>query len=197
MRMLRIIEHISLDGIIQSPGGRTEDGDYPAGGWSMRYSDPVIFDAFMAAQGSSFDLLLGRRTYDIWAGYWPTEKGPIADSFNAAVKYIATHRPESLAWGPAQALGPDIAAGVREIKSKGGRDLILWGSSTITSVLLDQGLVDEVLLITYPVLLGKGKRFFSENVRPHEFALVSSKAGASGVIANTYRPAGPLGEVAQ
>ena len=195
MRKIRIIEHISLDGVIQAPGGRDEDrdGNYAHGGWAMRYSDPAGAEAVAAAQGSSFDLLLGRRTYDIFAGYWPkVENDPIGDGLNTATKYVATHRPDSLGWGPVEDLGADIIEGVRGIKSKDGPDLILWGSSTLTPVLLEQGLVDEVLLLVYPVLLGRGKRFFSDSADPRELALVSTKAASSGVLMNTYRPLGSL-----
>ena len=150
-------------------------------------------EAIVAAQGERFDLLLGRRTYDIWSAYWPTAgDGPFAEAFNTATKYVATHRPESLAWGPAEGLGADIVKGVRAVKSKKGPDIIVWGSSTLTPVLLGAGLADEVVLLTYPVLLGRGKRFFSDSVAAQELALVSTKAGSSGVFMNTYRPVGPL-----
>ena len=192
MRKIRIIEQISLDGAIQAPGRGDEDGDYAHGGWAMPYFDTVLGEAIAAAQGRSFDLLLGRRTYDIFAGYWPTANGPIADGLNAATKYVATHRPDSLGWGPVEDLGADIMEGVRGVKSKDGPDLIVWGSSTLTSVLLEQGLVDEVLLLVYPVLLGRGKRFFSDSADPRELALVSTKAASSGVLMNTYRPVGSL-----
>ena len=138
MRKIRIIEQISLDGVIQAPGGRDEDGDYAPGGWAMLYFDTAIAEAIAAAQDRRFDLLLGRRTYDIWAGYWPkVENGPIADGLNAATKYVATHRPDSLGWGPVEDLGADILDGVRGVKSKDGPDLIVWGSSTLTPVLLE------------------------------------------------------------
>src|SRR5438874_211723 len=193
MRKIRIIEQISLDGVIQAPGGRNEDGDYAHGGWAMLFFDTAILDAIIAAQGRSFDLLLGRRTYDIWAGYWPkAENGPIADGLNAATKYVATHRPNSLGWGPVEHLGADIMEGVRRDKLKDGADLIIWGSSTLTTMLLYQGLVDELLLVIYPVLLGRGKRFFSDSVDPRELALVNTKAASSGVLMNTYRPVGSL-----
>src|SRR5438046_8157293 len=158
MRKIRIIEQISLDGVIQAPGGRYEDGDYAHGGWAMPYFDTAIGEAIATAQGRSFDLLLGRRTYDIFAGYWPkVGKGPIADGLNAATKYVATHRPDALGWGPVEDLGADIIQGVRGVKSKDGPDLIVWGSSTLTSVLLEQALIDAVLLLVCPVLLGRGK----------------------------------------
>ncbi|MBS1531948.1 MAG: dihydrofolate reductase [Bacteroidetes bacterium] len=195
MRKLTIMEHISLDGVVQSPGGRQEDpdGDFTHGGWSMRYKDKVIGDAIVAAHDRSFDLLLGRHTYDIWSGYWPNvHEGMIANSFNVATKYVATHRPDSLTWGPVESLSADIVEGIRKIKATDGPDLLLWGSSTLTSILLENGLADEVILIVYPVLLGKGKRFFSDNAYPQEFKLVDTKVGESGVIMNTYRYVGAL-----
>jgi dihydrofolate reductase len=192
MRKLRIIEHVSLDGVIQAPGGKGEDGDYPYSGWSAPFNDPELGKAIVAAHSQPFDLLLGRRTYDIWSGYWPKAEGPFAKGINAATKYIATYRPDTLKWGPAEAVGPDIAEGVRRIKAGNGPDLILWGSSTLTPALIEHGLADEVMLLTYPVLLGKGKRFFSDGTPARELALVSSKAGSSGVIVNIYKPGGPL-----
>jgi dihydrofolate reductase len=195
MRKITIMEHISLDGIVQSPGGRIEDedGGFTHGGWSRRSSDSVINEAIVAAHDRNFDLLLGRRTYDIWAAFWPTvHEGTIANSFNAATKYVATHRPDSLGWGPAKGLGIDIVEGIRALKETNGLDLLLWGSSTLTSLLLEHGLADEIILIVYPVLLGKGKRFFSDNAYPQELKLVDTKAGESGVFYNTYRYVGAL-----
>jgi dihydrofolate reductase len=184
MRKIRIFEHTSLDGVISPP----EDSVFADGGWSAPYRTPAGAAALAERQGKSFDLLLGRRTYDQWAGFWPKVKdGPFADGLNAATKYVATHRPESLEWGPVGDLGADIMEGIRDIKSKDGPDLIVWGSSTLTSVLLEQGLVDEVVLIVYPVLLGRGKRFFSDSAAPQELAFVSTKATPTGVLINTYR----------
>lgn len=193
MRKLKILEHISLDGIIQAPGGPSEDLPYPYGGWAAPHDDPKAGEAIVAAHGDDFDLLLGRRTYDIWSGFWPTApKSPMADAINSATKYIATHRPESLSWGPAEGLGSDIVAGVRRAKAMDGPHLIVWGSSTLTPVLLEHELADEILLLVFPVLLGTGKRFFSDGTPPRELALVSTKAVSSGVIISTYKPNGPL-----
>ncbi len=194
MRKVRIIEHISLDGVIQAPGGRNEGGDdYAHGGWTVPYRSAAGGEAVVEAHGSRFDLLLGRRTYDIFAGYWPKAgNSPIANGLNAATKYVATHRPDSLGWGPVGHLGADIVEGVRGVKSKDGPDLIVWGSSTLTSLLLEQGLVDEVLLLVYPVLLGRGKRFFSDTADPRELALASTKVVSSDVLMNTYRYVGSL-----
>ncbi|MGI4828168.1 MAG: dihydrofolate reductase family protein [Janthinobacterium lividum] len=190
MRKLKIMEHISLDGVIQTSG---EDGDFPYGDWTAPYRTPAGRDAVLAAQGERFDLLLGRRTYDLWSGFWPkAPSSPLADGLNAATKYVATHRPESLAWGPSEDLGPDMVEGVRRVKSQDGPDLILWGSSTLTSALLEHGLADEMLLIVYPVLLGMGKRFFAEGTPPRSFELVSTKAMPSGITFTTYKVAGPL-----
>ena len=135
-----------------------------------RQSSPTAAaEAIDAAHGEAFDLLLGRRTYDIFSGYWPkAENSPMADSLNAATKYVATHRPDSLGWGPVADLGPEIVEGIRRIKAKDGPDLIVWGSSTLTPVLLEHGLADEVLLLVYPIRLGTGKRFFSDGAPPRE-----------------------------
>jgi len=189
MRKIRIFEHVSLDGVIQ-PGAPDDNSDYANGGWMAPYRTADGRAAVTEAQGSGFDLLLGRRTYDLWSAYWPkAEKGPIADSLNAATKYVATHRPDSLGWGPAKDLGPDILEGIRSVKSKDGPGLIVWGSSTLTSLLLEKGLVDEMVLLIYPILLGRGKRYFSDSASPGKFALVSTKATSSGVLMNIYRPA--------
>jgi len=190
MRKLTIMEHISLDGVIQQSA---DDGDFPYSDWTAPYRTPAGRDAILAAHGDRFDLLLGRRTYDLWSGFWSkAQSSPMADGINAATKYIATHRPESLEWGPCEGLGPDIVEGIRRIKSQDGPDLTLWGSSTLTSPLLEHGLADEVLLIVYPVLLGTGKRFFAEGTPPRSFELASTKAFPSGIILSHYKLVGPL-----
>jgi dihydrofolate reductase len=189
MRTIRIIEHISLDGLIAPPG----DDDYANGGWTAAYRSPEGATLIGDAQGERFDLLLGRHTYDLWSGYWPKMSGgPFADQFNAATKYIATHRPESLAWGPAKDLGTDILNGVRDLKKTDGPDLLIWGSTSLTTLLLEQGLVDELVLAVYPLLLGKGKRCFPDTMNAREFALVSSKGTSTGLLLNTYHHVGAL-----
>lgn len=187
MRKIRIMAHISLDGVI-SPSGLGEDSDYAHGGWTAPYRTETGAQAVAEAQGASFDLLLGRRTYDIWADFWPKmTSGPFAKGLNTATKYVATHRPESLGWGPVGELGKDIIAGVRRVKASEGADLIVWGSTELTSMLFAHELVDELVLFTYPLLLGQGKRFFPANGVLREFALVSTQAMPSGVLMNTYR----------
>lgn len=190
MRKLRLMEHISLDGVIQHSA---DENGFPFSDWTVPYRTAAGRDEILAAYGERFDLLLGRRTYDIWSGFWPKAPGsPMADRLNAATKYVATHRPDTLEWGPFQGLGPDIVQDVRRIKSHDGPDLVLSGSSTLTSALLEHGLADEILLVVYPVLLGTGKRFFSAGTPPCSFELAGTKAMPSGVILSTYTFAGPL-----
>ena len=190
MRKIRIFEHISLDGVIQH--GNDDDG-FRYSDWTAPYRAPAGAQTLAEAQGNRYDLLLGRRTYDLWATHWPKVKGgPFADAINAATKYVATHRSDGLAWGPVEALGPDIVAGIRRVKATEGPDLIVWGSSTLTPVLLDQGLADELVLMVYPVLLGRGKRLFSDHLDGRELSLVSTKATATGMLINTYRHVGAL-----
>ena len=190
MRQLKIIEHISLDGVIQ----HSADGDdFPYSDWTAPYRTEAGRDAMLAAYGGRFDLLLGRRTYDAWSGWWPkAPSSPMADALNAATKHVATHRPESLEWGPYEGVGPDLAEGIHRLKSQDGPDLVLSGSSTLTTPLLEHGLADDVMLAVYPVLLGRGKRFFAEGTPAHLFELVSTKAFPSGIIFNTYKVLGPL-----
>ena len=188
MRKIRIFEHTSLDGVIAPPG----DSDFAKGGWMSSYRTPTGAASLAARLGHGYDLLLGRFTYDQWASYWPKIKeGPFAEGLNAATKYVATHRPESLEWGPVGNLGANIIEGIRGLKSSDGPDLIVWGSTTLTSVLIEQGLVDEVVLVVYPLLLGPGKRFFSDTANPQELAFVDTTSTPTGVLINTYRYVGP------
>ena len=192
MRKVRIFAHISLDGVI-SPSGQGEDSDYAQGGWTAPYRSPAGAALVAESYGAGFDLLLGRRTYDLWSGFWPkAPSSPMADGLNAATKYVATHRPESLGWGPARDLGADVVEGIRGIKASDGPDLIVSGSATLTSVLFEQRLVDEVVLCVCPVLLGRGKRVFSGSNDPRGLAFVSTRATPSGVLLNAYRYVGPL-----
>jgi dihydrofolate reductase len=190
MRKLRIMEHISLDGVIQHSA---DDDGFPYSDWSAPYRTPAGREEVVAAYGGTFDLLLGRRTYDAWSGFWPqAPNSPMADALNAAKKYVVTHRPESLEWGPFEGLGLDLVEDIRRVKSQDGPDLMLAGSSTLTSALLEHGLADEVLLVVYPVLLGTGKRFFAEGTPPRSLELVSTKGLPSGIIFSFYNFAGPL-----
>ena len=190
MRKLRIFEHISLDGVIQHSA---DENSFPYSDWSGPYRTPAGRDLLVAMYGENFDLLMGRRTYDGLSTVWPkAPTSPLSDRLNAAKKYVVTHRPESLEWGPFEGVGPDLVEGIRRIKASGGRDLLLFGSSTLTSPLLEHGLVDEVVLLVDPVLLGTGKRIFAEGTPARSFELASSKALPSGIVINSYKGAGPL-----
>ena len=190
MRKLRIFEHISLDGVIQAS---TDENNFPYSDWSAPYRTPAGREMLLARYGEKFDLLLGRRTYDGFSSFWPkAPSSPMADRLNAAKKYVATHRPESLKWGPFEAVGPDIIDGIRRIKSQDGPDLLLMGSSTLTSTVLEHGLADEVVLLVDPVLLGTGKRIFADGTPARAFELASTTATPTGIVVNSYKPVGPL-----
>jgi dihydrofolate reductase len=187
MRKIRIFEHISLDGVIE------HDEDYEYAAWTTPYRTPAGLASLLEAYGADFDLLLGRRTYDAWSGFWPNvANNPMADRLNAATKHVATHRHSGLEWGPAKDLGEDIVAGIRDLKSTDGPDLIVAGSASLTSLLFSEGLADELVLIVYPVLLGRGKRLFSDSYNARELTFVSTASTPTGVLLNTYRYIGPL-----
>ncbi len=190
MRKIKIIEHITLDGVIQVGDN---DGGFAYGDWSGPYRSPEGLAMVLPEWGERFDLLIGRRTYDMWSGFWPkAPKSPMADRLNAATKYVVTHRPESLEWSPFEGIGPDLVEGVRAIKAKDGPNLIVSGSTTLTSALIEHGLADEMLLLVNPVLLGKGKRLFAEGTPPRAFELVSTRTSPTGILANSYKAVGTL-----
>jgi dihydrofolate reductase len=190
MRKLRIFEHISLDGVIQHSA---DENNFPYSDWSGPYRTPAGRDLLVAMYGESFDLLLGRRTYDGLSAVWPkAPSSPMSDRLNAAKKYVVTHRPQSLEWGPFEGVGPDLVEDIRRLKASGGPDLLLFGSSTLTSTVLEHGLADEVVLLVDPVLLGTGKRIFREGTPARAFELTGSKAMPSGIVINSYKGAGPL-----
>ncbi len=203
MRKLKIIEHISLDGVIQTAS--TPEDDFPYGDWTAPYRTPAGLQIVSELYGKSFDLLLGRRTYDILANFWPkAPKSPLGDRLNASTKFVVTHRPADLPWTPCEAVGDgagtdsvlDLVESIRRIKAKHGPDLMLAGSMSLIALLLEHGLADEVILLVNPVVLGKGKRFFADANLPRSFALVSSKASPSGILVNIYKPIPTLAEEA-
>jgi dihydrofolate reductase len=190
MRRLRIFEHISLDGVIQASA---DENNFPYSDWSGPYRTPAGRDMLLARYGEKFDLLLGRRTYDGFSSFWPkAPSSPMSDRLNAAKKYVVTHRPESLEWGPFEGIGSDIVESIRRIKSQDGSDLLLVGSSTLTSAVLEHGLADEVVLLVDPVLLGTGKRIFADGTPARAFELASTTSTPTGIVVNSYKPVGPL-----
>lgn len=191
MRRLIVAVMTSLDGVIQAPGGPGEDtsGGFAHGGWIWPYAgDGEAMDGLFSRP---FALLLGRRTYDIFAGYWPqvprdAPHGGIADAFNGATKYVATHHPDTLGWQHRHALGADAVMDVRALKQTEGPDLVTQGSSVLVHQLLAGDVVDELRLLTYPVLLGRGKRWFDDTTRPTALRLASTRRTAAGVVVSRY-----------
>lgn len=194
MRKIIAATFVSLDGVMQAPGGPQEDpvGGFKFGGWTFHYFDEVAGAAMDELFSKPFALLLGRRTYDIFAAYWPYQKDPIADAFNPATKYVATHRPDSLTWQNTQSLGPDIVAALRRLKQEDGPDLLIQGSGNLIQTLLANGLIDEIRLMIFPLLLGKGKRLFGDAAMPAAFKLVKSRNSSTGVIMATYERSGEI-----
>lgn len=194
--MRRIIgaAFVSLDGVMQAPGGPTEDptGGFAHGGWVAPVADEAFNAALGALFGRDYDLLLGRRTYDIFAAYWPyapDEMADIRDPFDACTKYVVTSSDAPLEWQHSVAL-PDIDA-VRKVKEAGGKDLIIQGSSTLYPQLLAADLIDELILMTFPVLLGSGKRIFGDGTPARTMKKVAETIGDK-VVVTTYEPSGPL-----
>ena len=193
MRKLTVAAMISLDGVMQAPGGPEEDtsGGFVHGGWVWPYAEEDE-DAMGGAFKRPFELVLGRRTYDIFAAYWPQvpEGAPhraIADAFNGTTKHVATHHPETLAWQNSCALaGPDISIAVRELRRGDGPDLLTQGSSELVHQLLATDLVDELRLLVYPVLLGRGKHLFDDHAQASAFRLEESKTSSNGVLITRY-----------
>ena len=190
MRKLKVINHMSLDGVIQNS---PEDG-FPYTDWGAPYRSIEGRDLMLQAYGERYDALVGRRTYDMWSTFWPNVPAgdPFSDRLRAATKYVVTHRPESLEWGPFEAVGPDLVEGVRQLKASDGPDLVCCGSSTLISTLLQHGLVDELVLAVNPVLVGTGKRLFAEGTPGRAFELTGTTALPSGIVLCTYALGAPL-----
>lgn len=191
MRKLIVLEHSSLDGVIQAPGGPQEDpsGGFAHGGWIAPYSDAVLGTALRRQMNLPFDLLLGRKTYDIWAPYWP-QHGEAWPGVNTATKYIASTTLTSGDWQPCVILNGDVAAQVAEIKRQPGPDLNVWGSGDLLQTLMRADLVDVFWLMIYPLALGSGKRLFAGGMPPMGFKLTESTATPSGVIIASYERVG-------
>jgi len=195
MRQVIASAFVSLDGVMQAPGGPDEDrsGGFEYGGWVAGTWDDGVGEAIGRVFERPFDLLLGRRTYEIFAAHWPRvpDDDPIARQFNACRKYVATSSDAPLAWANSTAIH-DAARDVRRLRQTDGPDLLVQGSSGLLKTLLAEGLVDEITLLTFPLVLGKGKTFFSDESRPGAYSVVASSLTPSGIFIATYRPAGPV-----
>lgn len=198
MRKIIVVEFISLDGVIQAPGGPDEDtsGQFKFGGWLVPYSDQALGEALGITYGQPYDLLLGKRTYDIFAAYWPEIAAKaegvdemdrkFATEFNACMKYVATHFPESLKWQNSQPLRAGVIQEVEKLKKSDAKNLLVIGSSKLVHSLLAHDLVDEMHLFIAPIVLGKGKRLFDENSMPLAFKLSRSVISKTGMLLVNY-----------
>ena len=194
MRKLTGAVFLSLDGVMQAPGGPEEDltSGFRFGGWVQPFWDENM-GPFEDVIMGDYDLLLGKRTYDIFAGYWPyNQDDPIGAKFQAINKYVLTHSSEDLAWDNSHRLSGETADAVAQLKESEGRDLLIQGSSTLYPPLLSARLIDRLVLITFPLLLGTGKRIFDGTLKPGSLKLVDSFVSKTGVVIATYEPAGDV-----
>jgi dihydrofolate reductase len=194
MRKLTGAVFVSLDGVMQAPGGPEEDptSDFRFGGWVAPFWDEQM-GPFEKLIESDYDLLLGKRTYDIFSAYWPyNQDNPIGAKFERINKYVLTHSNDPLTWANSEKLSGETADAVASLKKTEGRDLLIQGSSTLYVPLLAAGLIDKLTLITFPVVLGRGKRIFDGSQQPGALKLVDSFASPKGVTITTYEPDGEV-----
>ena len=193
MRKLNVLEFVSLDGVIQAPGGPEEDrsGGFAHGGWTSPHGDAVSAAAAKKQMNMPFDLLLGRKTFEIWAPFWP-QHSDFWPGVKTATKYVASNTMTSHEWQPSVFLGGDIAGKISEIKQQEGPDLHVYGSATLVQTLLKNDLVDALWLKIFPVTLGGGKRLFAEGAMPAAFKVTESTVTSKGVIIVNYERAGAV-----
>ncbi len=194
MRTVRTATFVSMDGVMQGPGGPEEDprGGFPFGGWTFPFFDEKVGELMGRAMGEDYDLLLGHRTYEIFAAYWPRMDDEIGRTFNAIDKYVAAGPGTRLDWAHSHRLEGDLATAVRALKATEGRDLLIQGSSEVIHALLADDLIDQLTILSFPVILGRGKRLFDEGSHPRSWTLASSDTTPTGVIVSTYRLAGAV-----
>ena len=203
MRKLIVSTFLSLDGVMQAPGGPEEDhgGRFSLGGWAFAYWDEVMDPSTAGFDGKDRELVLGRKTYEIFEAHWPYQpaEDPTAMSLNAAKKHVASRTLKSLSWNNSSLLGDDVVAAISALKSQEGPDLQVIGSGNLIQTLQAASLVDEYNVWIFPVVLGRGKRLFETTVKPSAMRLVTSRVSTTGVLLTTYVPAGavPLGSFAQ
>ncbi len=195
MRRLMVTTFLTLDGVMQAPGGPGEDdeGGFAFGGWSVNYSDELTNQTMGEFMGKPFDLLLGRKTYDIFSAYWPNHvQEPPGKPFNEATKYVASRGNPTLSWDESVLIEGDVAQGVARLKQDDGPELQVYGSGNLVQTLMQHGLIDQYLLWQFPLVLGSGKRLFAQGTFPSALKLVDSKVSTTGVVIGTYEPAGDV-----
>ena len=199
MRKLIASTFTSLDGVMQAPGGPEEDptGDFSFGGWSFNYWDEVMGLAASGFDGKDRELVLGRKTYEIFEAHWPyqPDEDPTARTLNAAKKHVASRTLTTLQWNNSTVLQGDVVSAIKALKAQPGYDLQIIGSGNLIQTLHAASLIDEYNVWTFPVVLGRGKRLFEETAKPCALRLVGSKVSTTGVVMSSYVPAGdiPLG----
>jgi dihydrofolate reductase len=193
--MLRSTTFLTLDGVMQAPGGPGEDeeGGFSKGGWSVKFFDDEVGEAMDTFMSMPFDLVLGRKTYDIFAAYWPNASPEdVAKPLNDATKYVASRGRPNLSWERSVLLEGDVAQAVAGLKQEDGPELQVHGSGDLLQTLIREGVVDEFQLLVFPVLVGSGKRLFAQGTVPASLKLIESRVSPSGVFIGRYQPAGEL-----
>jgi dihydrofolate reductase len=192
MRKIIVTTMITLDGVMQAPGGSKEDASegFKYGGWEMPYNDDLMQKVLNEQMSRPFDLLLGRKTYDIFASYWPNQDDEIASAFNKATKYVVTHSHSTYDWEKTVVI-QDVK-GLKKIKEQDGPDLQVYGSGKLVQTLFKNNLVDELWLKIYPLTLGTGKKLFAEGIIPQSWKMIKGEIGSSGVIYANYKHAGEI-----
>jgi len=198
MRKIITTTFVTLDGVMQAPGGSKEDtaGGFKYGGWQMDWNetDEVADRIMKKLMNAPFDLLLGRRTYDIWAGFWPKHKDEPqwGKPFDIATKYVVSHKPMELSWDNSKLITGDVVEEIKKLKNSDGPDLSVWGSSNLIQTLLKHNLIDRMHIWTYPITIGTGKKLFEQGTLPERFKPVDGQITSTGVVFATYEPSEPL-----
>jgi dihydrofolate reductase len=194
MRKLIVLTFMTLDGVMQAPGGPEEDssGGFKFGGWSVPHFDEFLGNVMSQQMGHPFDLLLGRKTYDIFAGFWPQQTDETGAAINKATKYVVSHKPVKSEWKTTVHIGGDVAGEIRKLKSGNGPELQVHGSGNLIQTLLKNDLVDELWLKTFPVVLGTGKKLFADGAVPAGFSMEKNSVSPSGVLIATYKRGGEV-----
>jgi dihydrofolate reductase len=189
VRDLIVNTFLTLDGVMQAPGGPEEDpsGGFEHGGWSFGYWDEQMGEAMGELMSKPFDLVLGRKTYEIFAAHWPHSDDPAAEPLNRATKHVASKTLTELEWENSKLIEGEVSEGVRALKQEDGPELQVHGSANLIQTLLEHALIDEFRLWTFPLVLGKGKRLFDGGTVPAGLELASSQVSSTGVITATYR----------
>jgi dihydrofolate reductase len=191
-RKLVVSEFLSLDGVMQAPGLPDEDteGGFKHGGWQQAYYDEQFDDAMTKTIASADAMLLGRRTYDIFAGYWPKSKEEMAKPLNAMTKYVVSRTRQTAEWQKSVLIKGDVAPEIARIKQEPGKNILVFGSGQLVQTLLRHDLVDELQVVIHPIILGSGKRLFRDPVDRKNLTLAESRTTPKGVLMLQYRPAG-------